>query len=55
VVEAAEAAGIASGIMATDASGARYFHEMGFRFISLGIDVVWLMRSTRQALQEARS
>jgi len=55
VVEAAEAAGIASGIMATDASGARYFHEMGFRFISLGIDVVWLMRSTRQALKEARS
>jgi len=55
VVEAAEAAGIASGIMAMDASEARYFHEMGFRVIALATDMTWLMRATRQALQEARS
>jgi 2-dehydro-3-deoxyglucarate aldolase len=55
IVEAAEAAGIASGIMAMDTSAARYFHEMGFRVIALATDVVWLVRATRQALLEVRS
>lgn len=55
IAEAAESAGIASGILAMDASGARYFREMGFKVIALATDVTWLVRATRQALQEVRS
>ncbi|QGZ60275.1 HpcH/HpaI aldolase family protein [Paraburkholderia acidisoli] len=55
VVAAARAAGVATGIFAMDAAGARQYREMGFNFIALAADVMWLVRATRQALQEARS
>ncbi|MDE1181408.1 HpcH/HpaI aldolase/citrate lyase family protein [Paraburkholderia sp.] len=55
VAAAGNKAGIATGIFTLDAAGARQSREAGFRFIALGADVVWLLRSTRQALQEVRS
>lgn len=55
VVAAASNAGIAAGIFAMDAAGARQHREAGFRFIALATDVMWLLRATRQALQEVRS
>jgi 2-dehydro-3-deoxyglucarate aldolase len=55
VVAAADKAGIASGIFAMDSAGARQYREAGFRFIALAADVMWLLRATRQALQEVRS
>jgi 2-dehydro-3-deoxyglucarate aldolase len=55
VAAAAQTAGIASGIFALDVPSARQFREMGFRFIALAADVMWLVRATRAALQEVRS
>ena len=55
VVAAAGKAGIATGIFAMDSAGARQYREAGFRFIAVAADVVWLLRATRQALQEVRS
>lgn len=55
VVEAARKAGVAAGIFALDVAGARQYREAGFGFISLAVDVVWLVRATRAALQEVRS
>jgi 2-dehydro-3-deoxyglucarate aldolase len=55
VVAAANKAGIATGIFALDAASARQYRDAGFRFIALAADVMWLVRATRQALQEVRS
>ena len=55
VVAAANKAGISTGIFAMDAAGARQYRDAGFRFIALAADVMWLVRATRQALQEVRS
>ncbi|QBQ96166.1 MULTISPECIES: HpcH/HpaI aldolase family protein [Paraburkholderia] len=55
IVAAARAAGVAAGIFAMDAAQAKQYREMGFNFVALAADVIWLMRATRQALQEARS
>ncbi len=55
VVAAAQKAGIATGIFAMDSAGARQYRDAGFRFIALAADVMWLVRATRQALQEVRS
>jgi 2-dehydro-3-deoxyglucarate aldolase len=55
IAEAAQRAGIAAGIFALDSAGARQYRDAGFRFIALAADVMWLLRATRQALQEVRS
>jgi 2-dehydro-3-deoxyglucarate aldolase len=55
VVASAQKAGIATGIFAMDSAGARQYRDAGFRFIALAADVMWLVRATRQALQEVRS
>ncbi|MDR3096764.1 MAG: 2-dehydro-3-deoxyglucarate aldolase [Paraburkholderia sp.] len=55
IVAAARAAGVAAGIFAMDAAQAKQYREMGFSFVALAADVIWLVRATRQALQEARS
>ena len=55
IVEAATQAGIAPGIFAQDVASARQFLEAGFKFIALAGDIMWLLRATRQALQEIRS
>jgi 2-dehydro-3-deoxyglucarate aldolase len=55
VAQAAQRAGVAAGIFALDSIGARQYRDAGFRFIALGADVMWLLRATRQALQEVRS
>ncbi len=52
---AAHRAGIASGIFALDASSAREYAKTGIKVIAVGADVMWLMKATRAALQEARS
>jgi 2-dehydro-3-deoxyglucarate aldolase len=54
-VSAADKAGIASGIFAMDAAGAKQHRDAGFRFIALAADVMWMLRATRQALQEVRT
>ncbi|ORC47910.1 2-dehydro-3-deoxyglucarate aldolase [Burkholderia sp. A27] len=55
IVSAADKAGIAAGIFAMDAVSARQYRDAGFRFIALAADVLWMLRATRQALQEVRS
>ncbi|MFM0285119.1 HpcH/HpaI aldolase family protein [Paraburkholderia megapolitana] len=55
ISDAARRASVATGIFALDVAGARQYREDGFRFIALAADVMWLLRATRQALQEARS
>lgn len=55
VVGAADKAGIAAGIFAMDVASAKQHREAGYRFIALAADVMWLLRATRQALQEIRS
>lgn len=55
VADAARRAGRAAGIFALDAASARQYREAGFGFIGLSIDVLWLVRAARSALQEARS
>jgi len=54
IADAARRAGVAAGIFALDSAGARQYRDDGFRFIALGADVMWLLRATRQALQEVR-
>ncbi len=55
IVSAADKAGIATGIFAMDAASAKQHRDAGFRFIALAADVMWMLRATRQALQEVRS
>jgi 2-dehydro-3-deoxyglucarate aldolase len=55
IVAAAERAGIASGIFAMDAASARQYGQSGIKLVSIAADVMWLLKATRQALQEARS
>jgi 2-dehydro-3-deoxyglucarate aldolase len=55
IAQAAARAGIASGIFAMDVSSARRFRELGYTAVALAADVIWLVRATRQALQELRS
>ncbi|CAB3810322.1 4-hydroxy-2-oxo-heptane-1,7-dioate aldolase [Paraburkholderia caffeinitolerans] len=55
IIAAARAAGVGAGIFAMDATQAKQYREMGFNFVALAADVIWLVRATRQALQEARS
>jgi 2-dehydro-3-deoxyglucarate aldolase len=55
IVAAAERAGIASGIFAMDAASARQYAQSGIKLVSIAADVMWLLKATRQALQEARS
>lgn len=55
IVQVAKEAHVASGIFAMDSASARQYREAGFRFIALAADVMWILRATRQALQEVRS
>jgi len=55
IVSAADKAGIAAGIFSMDAASARQHRDSGFRFIALAADVMWMLRATRQALQEVRA
>ncbi|WP_179402954.1 HpcH/HpaI aldolase family protein [Burkholderia guangdongensis] len=55
VLAAGRQAGVAVGIFANDTASARQYREAGFRLIALSADVSWLLRATRQALQEVRS
>jgi 2-dehydro-3-deoxyglucarate aldolase len=55
IVAAARRAGIASGIFAMDAVSARQYAQAGINMVSIAADVIWLLKATRQALQEARS
>jgi len=55
IVDAAGRAGIPTGIFALDAASARQYRDAGFRVIALASDIMWLVRSTRAALQEVRS
>ena len=48
-------AGIASGIFALDVAGARQYAQAGIKLVSIAADVMWLLKATRQALQEARA
>ena len=43
------------GIFAGDTAAARQYRDAGYRMIALSADVSWLLRATRQALQEVRS
>jgi 2-dehydro-3-deoxyglucarate aldolase len=55
IVAAAERAGIASGIFALDSASARHYAKSGIKMVSIAADVIWLLKATRQALQEART
>ena len=55
VLAAGKQAGVAVGIFASDTAIARQYREAGYRMITLSADVTWLLRATRQALQEVRS
>ena len=55
IAATARKAGVAAGIFAMDPVQAKQYQQMGFRFIALAADVIWLMRAARLALQEARS
>jgi 2-dehydro-3-deoxyglucarate aldolase len=55
IVDAAKRAGIASGIFALDTASARQYAQAGVRVIALASDAMWLLKATRQALQEART
>jgi 2-dehydro-3-deoxyglucarate aldolase len=55
VVAAAKRAGIASGIFALDVASARQYAQAGIKVIALASDGMWLLKATRQALQEART
>jgi len=55
VVAAAKRAGIASGIFALDVASARQYAQAGIKVIALASDAMWLLKATRQALQEART
>jgi 2-dehydro-3-deoxyglucarate aldolase len=55
VLAAGRQAGVPVGIFAADSGQARQYRDAGFRVIALSADVAWLLRATRQALQEARA
>lgn len=55
VLAAGLQAGVAVGIFAGDTALARQYRDAGYRMIALSADVSWLLRATRQALQEIRS
>ncbi|WP_241321884.1 HpcH/HpaI aldolase family protein [Burkholderia cenocepacia] len=55
VLAAGKQAGVAVGIFAGDTAAARQYREAGYRMITVSADVSWLLRATRQALQEVRS
>ena len=55
VLAAGRQAGVAVGIFASDSASARQCRDAGYRMIALSADVIWLLRATRQALQEVRS
>jgi 2-dehydro-3-deoxyglucarate aldolase len=55
IIDTAKQAGIASGIFALDVASARLYAEAGVKVIALSADVGWLLKATRQALQEARA
>jgi 2-dehydro-3-deoxyglucarate aldolase len=55
IVDAAKRAGIASGIFALDSASARQYAQAGIKVIALASDAMWLLKATRQALQEART
>ncbi|MPW18924.1 2-dehydro-3-deoxyglucarate aldolase [Paraburkholderia sp. CNPSo 3157] len=55
ILDVARRARVATGIFAMDVASARQYRSEGFRFIALAADVMWLLRTTRQALQEVRS
>ncbi|CAN0624202.1 5-keto-4-deoxy-D-glucarate aldolase [Burkholderia multivorans] len=55
VLAAGRQAGVAVGIFAGDTAAARQYRDAGYRMIALSADVSWLLRATRQALQEVRS
>jgi 2-dehydro-3-deoxyglucarate aldolase len=55
IIGAAKSAGIASGIFALDTASARQYADAGVKMIALSSDVSWLLKATRQALQEARA
>jgi 2-dehydro-3-deoxyglucarate aldolase len=38
-----------------DVASARRHRDAGFRFVALAADVIWMLRATRQALQEVSS
>jgi 2-dehydro-3-deoxyglucarate aldolase len=55
IIDAARRAGIASGIFALDVPSARQYAQAGVKVVALSADVGWLLKATRQALQEARA
>jgi 2-dehydro-3-deoxyglucarate aldolase len=55
VVAATRRAGIASGIFVLDVASARQYAQAGIKVIALASDGMWLLKATRQALQEART
>jgi 2-dehydro-3-deoxyglucarate aldolase len=55
IADVARRAHIAAGIFAMDVASARQHRTEGFSFIALAADVMWMLRATRQALQEVRS
>lgn len=55
IADAAKRAGKCSGIFALDVASARQYAEAGIKLISIAADVMWLLKATRQALQEARA
>jgi 2-dehydro-3-deoxyglucarate aldolase len=46
---------VAAANFALDAVSARQYRVAGFRFIPLAIDMVWLVRTVRAAMQEVRA
>jgi 2-dehydro-3-deoxyglucarate aldolase len=46
---------VAAGNFVLDAVSARQYRAAGFRFTPLVIDVVWLVRTVRAAMQEVRA
>ena len=55
IIDTANQAGIASGMFALDVPSARQYADAGVKVIALSADVGWLLKATRQALQEARA
>ena len=54
VLAAADAAGVAVGILAPDATAARAVRDEGFRFIGIGSDATLLANAAQQAVHDAR-
>jgi 2-dehydro-3-deoxyglucarate aldolase/4-hydroxy-2-oxoheptanedioate aldolase len=55
VLAAADAAGIACGILASDANAARRYADEGFRFVGIGSDAMLLVETGRYALRTVRA